>query len=112
VKTAFGLPAVAWRERIIGPVDPATGKATFTWVEHSIEALVRRVNAMQAQLEVGVASSEYLQVHTLEGIKAADQILYRNRVYEVLLPRQLKFGSDFPCRRALLCRLKLEGEAA
>jgi hypothetical protein len=108
----FGLPIVAWLERVSSGKDPLTGKPTFIWVESSIDVVINRARADQVPFEPGVVPEHFLRIFCLDGIKVGDQIKYKNRLFEVLAPQAFKFGSNFEYRTALVKRLKMEAEQA
>ena len=111
MKKAFGLSGIIWQERIEVGLDPISGKTIFTFIETSIDALIRRVRAEEIFLEPGATPEQFLRIYCRDSLKLMDRIKYKGYVYEVLPPQTYKSRDNVAYRTALLKRLKMEAKS-
>lgn len=95
-----------WKKRSESGTDPDTGKATYTFTEEVISAVIRPSSIEEIALEPGVKVNETLRMWVLEGIRHFDRIVFRGAEYEIQAPQKEKVGDLFICWKAVLKRLE------
>lgn len=102
-----GSMSVTWKERISSGIDSETGKPTFTFAEHEIDAIIQTVNVNVEFLPAGVVPIDQIRVYCLDGVKHLDRVIWDGKEFEVKFPPEERMvGRTFFFRTCSCERLK------